>query len=251
MLSRSIARRGCPGSADSLARSTQYDWCEYGALKLAPIVSAMHAESISDSFMIATDATSAPVRVSGGTINWHVFVFISDVGHIFFRAVRRHDGASIGALLQGFRGHLLSDASSIYNGLHLVGILELACWAHVRRYFWKATLTESTLAYEALSIISTLFKVVAESNRISKLSERDAFRVKHATPIVDTFDAWMKQARTRGGATRPDRNSAELRDQPPRCASSVPRRSAPEVAQQRLGARAAIVEERARQLDAL
>ncbi|MBK8011969.1 MAG: IS66 family transposase [Deltaproteobacteria bacterium] len=181
----------------SLARSTQYDWCEYGALKLAPIVSAMHAESISDSFMIATDATSAPVRVSGGTINWHVFVFISDVGHIFFRAVRRHDGASIGALLQGFRGHLLSDASSIYNGLHLVGILELACWAHVRRYFWKATLTESTLAYEALSIISTLFKVVAESNRISKLSERDAFRVKHATPIVDTFDAWMKQARTR------------------------------------------------------
>ncbi|MBK8015049.1 MAG: transposase [Deltaproteobacteria bacterium] len=53
------------------------------------------------------------------------------------------------------------------------------------------------MAYEALSMISTLFKVVAESNRISKLSERDAFRVKHATPLVDTFDAWMKQARTR------------------------------------------------------
>lgn len=181
----------------SLARSTQYDWCEYGATKLAPIVDAMHAESIRDSFMIATDASSAPVRASGGVINWHVFVFISDLGHIFFRAVRHHDAASIGALLRGFRGRLLSDASSIYNGLHLVGVIELACWAHVRRYFWKATLTESVLAYEALSIIAALFKVIAESNRIHNLSERGAFRAKHATPLVDAFDAWMEQARTR------------------------------------------------------
>src|SRR5262249_40072070 len=138
----------------ALARSTQYDWCEYGATKLAPIVAAMHAESISDSFMIATDATSAPVRAPGGAIHWHVFVFISDIGHIFFRAVRHHDSKSIGALLQGFKGRLLSDASSIYNGLHLIGIIELACWAHIRRYFWRATLTESALAYEALSIIA-------------------------------------------------------------------------------------------------
>jgi len=180
-----------------LARSTLYDWCEYGAVKLAPIVAAMHAESIRDSFMIATDATSAPVRAPGGVIHWHIFVFISDVGHVVFRAVRHHDGASIGALLQGFKGHLLSDASSIYNGLHLFGIIELACWAHVRRYFWKATLTESALAYEALSIIGALFKVIAESNRISNLGERGAFRVKHATPLVNAFDAWMEQARTR------------------------------------------------------
>lgn len=181
----------------ALPRSTQYDWCEYGAVRLAPIVEAMHAESLRDSFMICTDATSAPVRIAGGTVNWNVFVFISDVGHIFFRAVRHHDGASINALLQGFRGRLLSDASSIYNGLHLIGVIELACWAHVRRYFWRATLTESALAYEALSIISALFKVIAASNRLSNLTERSAFRVKNATPLVDAFDAWMEQARSR------------------------------------------------------
>ncbi|MCK6546830.1 IS66 family transposase [Myxococcota bacterium] len=181
----------------ALARSTQYDWCEYGAKKLAPIVDAMHAESLRDSFMIATDATSAPVRAPGGTINWHVFVFISDLGHIFFRAVRHHDSASISALLHGFQGRLLSDASSIYNALHTIGVVELACWAHVRRYFWKATLTESALAHEALSIIGALFKVIAASNRLSSLTDRGAFRVKHATPLVDALDDWMKQARTR------------------------------------------------------
>ena len=186
------ALRGFP-----LPRSTQYDWCAYGADKLAPIVAAMHAESIRDSFLIATDATSAPVRALGGDIRWHVFVFISDVGHIVFRAVRHHDSASISALLAGFRGRLLSDASSIYNGLHLIGIIELACWAHVRRYFWRATLTESALAYEALSIIGALFKVIAESNRITNLSVRGAFREKHATPLVDAFDAWMEQASAR------------------------------------------------------
>lgn len=85
--------------------------------------------------MIATDATNAPVRAAGRVINWHVFVFISDLGHVFFRAVRHHDAASIGALLQGFHGRLLSDASSIYNGLHLVGVIELACWAHYPERF--------------------------------------------------------------------------------------------------------------------
>lgn len=137
------------------------------------------------------------MRALGGDIRWHVFVFISDVGHIVFRAVRHHDSTSISALLAGFRGRLLSDASSIYNGLHLIGIIELACWAHVRRYFWRATLTESVLAYEALSIIGALFKVIAESNRITNLGERGAFREKHATPLVDAFDAWMEQASTR------------------------------------------------------
>jgi transposase len=181
----------------ALARSTQYDWCEHGANKLAPIVDAMHAESLRDSFMIATDATNAPVRAMGGTINWHVFVFISDLGHIFFRPVRHHDTASITKLLQGFQGRLLSDASSIYNALHVIGVVELACWAHVRRYFWRATLTESTLAHEALSIIGALFKVIAASNRLQSLTERGAFRVKHATPLVDAFDDWMKQASTR------------------------------------------------------
>lgn len=181
----------------SLPRSTQYDWCEYGSTRLAPIVAAMHAESLRDSFMIATDATSAPVRAAGRTIPWHVFVFISDVGHIFFRSVRHHDSASIRGLLNGFRGHLLSDASSIYNTLHSIGVVEIACWAHIRRYFWKATLTESTLAHEALSIIGALFKVIAASNRLPKLADRGAFRTKHATPLVDTFDIWLTQSRTR------------------------------------------------------
>lgn len=180
-----------------IARSTQYDWLAFGATTLAPIVAAMHAESIRDSFLIATDATSAPVRARGGVIHWHVFVFISDVGHVFFRAVRHHDAASIGALVKGFRGHLLSDASSIYDSLHLIGIVEVACWAHVRRYFWKATLTESKLAYEALSIIAALFKVIAESNRLMAPNAREEFRLKHAKPLVDAFDEWMEQARTR------------------------------------------------------
>jgi hypothetical protein len=55
--------------------------------------------------------------------------------------------------LEGFAGRLLSDAASIYEALYRIGVIAVSCWAHVRRYFWRAVLTEPDLAYEALALI--------------------------------------------------------------------------------------------------
>lgn len=171
-------------------RSSMADWCAFGHRTLSPIVDAMHAEALRDSFTIATDATSAPVRVAGGTVNWHMFVFVSDVGHITFRHARHHDSVAIQSMLKGFSSHLLADASSIYDALSQLGVSLLACWVHARRYFWKAISTESGPALEAMALIDRLFAVDAQSKRVPR-AQRGDFRSKHARPVLDAFEAWV------------------------------------------------------------
>jgi hypothetical protein len=114
-----------------LPRSTQCGWLAVAFALLYRIVLAMFEEAKAQAFCIATDATGAPVQQAGGCRRWHVFTFIADNGHIVFRWVNEHSGKAISSLLSGFRGHLLSDAASIYDVLYReFGIVAVYCWAH-------------------------------------------------------------------------------------------------------------------------
>ena len=179
-----------------IARSTMSDWTETSFNLALPIVDAMHAESLLESFQIATDATGAPVRIKGGTAHWHLFVFISDAGHITFRPTRHHSSAAIKTMLEGFEGHLLADASSIYKALYLMGVVPVACWAHVRRYFWKATLTEPQLANQAMALIKVIFDIAAKSKKL-RVSDRAAYRLEYAAPIIEEMDIWVSEAKAK------------------------------------------------------
>jgi hypothetical protein len=155
------------------------------------IVLAMFEESKTRAFCIATDATGAPVQKTGGCRRWHVFTFIADNGHIVFRWVNEHSGKSISDLLAGFRGHLLSDAASIYDVLYReLGIVPVYCWAHVRRGYWRALQTDKALATEALSIISKLFELERQCKLIA-MPERTRVRAERARPLLELFDVWI------------------------------------------------------------
>lgn len=172
-----------------IARSTMSYWTESAFALAEPVVMAMHAESLAESYCIATDATSAPVRAHKGRHYHHVFVFIADAGHITFLASRRHTKEAILQMIGPFRGALLSDAAGIYDVVHSLGVTFVACWAHVRRYFWKATLTEPNLAYEALALIQRIFLIERKVKRLP-LEKRVAHRREHTQPIIDVMDAW-------------------------------------------------------------
>jgi transposase len=175
----------------TLPRSTQCGWLAVAFALLCRIVLAMFDEAKAKAFCIATDATGAPVQKAGGCRRWHVFTFIADNGHIVFRWVNEHSGNAISTLLSGFHGHLLSDASPIYNVLYReFGIVAVYCWAHVRRTFWRALPTDKDLATEALSIISKLFEVERESALIA-MPERTRVRAERARPLLALFDAWI------------------------------------------------------------
>ncbi len=175
----------------ALPRSTQCGWLAVAFTLLYRIVLAMFEESKAHAFCIATDATGAPVQKTGGCRKWHVFTFIADNGHIVFRWVNEHSGKSISDLLSGFRGHLLSDAASIYDVLYReLGIVPVFCWAHVRRGFWRALHTDKVLATEALSIISKLFELERQCKLIA-MPERTRSRADRARPLLELLDAWI------------------------------------------------------------
>jgi hypothetical protein len=180
-----------------IPRSTQCGWLDIAFALLCRIVLAMFNESKAQAHCIATDATSAPVQAPGGCRKWHVFSFIADNGHIVFRWVNEHSGAAISTLLFGFRGYLLSDASSIYDVLHRDhGMTAVYCWAHVRRYFWKALDTDRALACEGLAIIAKLFVVARDCQTIA-MPERTSERASRARPLLELFDAWVNRTKAR------------------------------------------------------
>jgi hypothetical protein len=182
-------------SGFSLARSTLCNWLREAHAVLFRIVDAMFAEARASAFCIATDATGAPVKSKGGCDSWHVFVFIADRDHVIFRHTENHNKDVIARLLEGFTGHVLADASAIFDTLYRDhDMTEVGCWAHQRRYAWKALETEPTEAYEFLALISKLFAVERECKDLP-LADIAAHRTARAGPILAAIDRWVEQHR--------------------------------------------------------
>jgi transposase len=187
----------------ALPRSTQCGWLGAAYQVLRRVVTAMFEEARARAICIATDATGARVRAKGSCDNWHVFVFIADRDHVVFRFVRQHTSPAVAALLSGFRGYLLSDAAPVYDVLHRSGdVIEVACWFHARRYFWRALETDRAPSMEALAIIRELFHVERECRDIP-MPTRTEVRAQRARPVLAMFDRWIEAHRGRADPRGP------------------------------------------------
>jgi transposase len=186
--------RASPRLGFPLPRSTLCGWLSEAHGYLYRVVDAMMDEACKTAHCIATDATSAPIRQVGRCGSQHVFVFIADKQHVIFRPALAHTGEVISDLLQGFGGKLLSDAASIYGVLYKRGVVAVFCWAHVRRYFWRARETDPARADEALGILAKLFEVERDTAHIL-MPERTEERARRAAPILAIFDAWIERVR--------------------------------------------------------
>lgn len=175
-------------------RSTQCGWLGEAYMLLYRIVEAMLSEAVQRAFCIATDATGAPVRADDQCENWHIFVFIADQDHIVFRYSQEHTSEAMEKMLGGFHGHLLADAAPIYDTLHREGAIEVGCWFHLRRYFWRGLPTDPQRALEVLSLIAKLFDVERECRGLA-LPEYTAQRAARAKPVLDVLDKWIDRNR--------------------------------------------------------
>ena len=186
-----------------IARSTVCGWFDAAYGYLRHIVEAMFDEAKRTAPLIAGDATGVSVRVPGGSERWHIFVFIAGGDHVIYRYSRHHSSEAITSMLEGFRGKLLVDAAVIYDVLFEEhGVIEVGCWAHVRRYFWKALQTQPKLALEGLSMINQLFAI---EQRIAHLSPEQRVRERAGTsaPILLVFDDWVQKSRALADARGP------------------------------------------------
>ena len=99
------------------------------------------------------------------------------------------------ALLEGFKGYLMTDGYDGYNAVARTdGIERLACWAHVRRRFVEASRVQPKgkrgRADEAVSLIGKLYRIERE-HKESTIEVRHLARQSAAMPILAELHAWM------------------------------------------------------------
>jgi hypothetical protein len=110
--------------------------------------------------------------------------------HVLFEYTAEHSGDAVDDVLAGYRGYLVADAHTVYDHLYRSGeVVEVNCWAHCRRYFFKALASDPERAKIALGLIGALFRIertLAGSPR----KKREKIRQKRSQPIIDRFFSW-------------------------------------------------------------
>ena len=109
-----------------------------------------------------------------------------------FTISRDRDGPL--SMLSGWAGYLQADAYSGYdpvihqsNGL----IMEVACWAHARRYFEQALTNDSKVCGLVLEWVRQLYDIEDRALPLSD-DERLALRQSESVPILRRMGEWLK-----------------------------------------------------------
>jgi len=188
------AREGLPLSANTMA----------GAAKRAEplakrVVDAMWAEARAEARVLGVDATTAKVQAKGKCRRGYPWVVVADRDHVLFDFTSRHSSDAPEAMLRGFRGFVLADASSVYDRLFAAedAPIEAGCWSHARRgFFYAAPADERALV--GLSFADQLFRLERDFKSLSP-AERRSRRLEHSVPVLDDFASW--RARTLADAS--------------------------------------------------
>jgi hypothetical protein len=161
------------------------------AVLAAPLIQAMKTDAFQSPYL-CTDATGVLVQAPERCKNGHFWVLVAPEKHVLFEFSKTHDSGATGKLLDGYSGYLVADAHVVYDHLYRNGqVVEVGCWAHCRRYFYKALASDPDRAKVALAYLSALFKIeraIANEPRKKKEATRD----KKSRPIVRAFFAWCR-----------------------------------------------------------
>lgn len=172
-----------------LARSTMCTWHTELAEMAGPLIAAMRADAFAEPY-ICTDATGVLVQAKEKCRRAHFWVLVAPEKHVLFDYTRDHTKEAVDSVLAGYEGYLVADAHVVYDHLFGTGdVVEVNCWAHCRRYFFKALTSDPDRARIALKMIGMLFKV-ERSAAGSPRKKREQLRKKHSAPVVDRFFSW-------------------------------------------------------------
>ena len=179
-----------------LARSTICGWHIELAELIRALIDAMWQDALGSPYL-CTDATGVLVQTKEKCRVGHFWVLIAPERHVLYAYSAKHDKKAVDRMLAGYRGYLVADAHAVYDHLYRGGdVIEVACWAHARRYFFKALESEPDRAREALALIGELFRIerqIAEA----PTRKREVVRQRESKPVVERFFAWCHDEATR------------------------------------------------------
>ena len=172
-----------------LAKSTLCTWHDKLAELVQPLVEAMFEDAYRSPYL-CVDATGVLVQALEKCRNGHFWVLVSPGKHVLYRYSKAHDAKAVDRLLGEYKGYLVADAHAVYDHLYADGdVIEVGCWAHCRRYFFKALESDPERSKAALSHIGAIFRIertIADSPR----KEKERVRRDKTRPVVDRFFEW-------------------------------------------------------------
>ena len=180
----------------TLARSTLCGFVQGAVELLTRVVDAMWSEA-KKSPLLLTDAAGVLIRDTGQCRRGHFQVFIAPGQHVVFKFLAKNDGNAVAELLAGFTGKLQSDASSIYHELFRrePSIVEVGCWAHARRNFFKALAVDKPRALVGIGFIGALY----DAHDAAKDPDTGVIdgpkRKALAQPVLDDLVRWRDTQR--------------------------------------------------------
>lgn len=179
-----------------LNRSTTCGWMKELADLLEPLYKEMK-NYVRLSRILHTDDTPVPVldATRDATRRGHIWLYWGDDHHpvAIFEFTPNHSNQGPKEFLKDYIGYLQADAYKGYDALYASArILEVACWAHARRYFFEAKETNPEVGHAALAWIRQLYDVEDEAKGMTAL-ERQALRQTKSRPILTDFRQWLQE----------------------------------------------------------
>jgi len=174
-----------------LPRATVCDWHLDLTVLVRPLIEAMWRDALQAPYL-CTDATGVLVQAKEKCRLGHFWVVLAPELHVLFGFTPKHDAASVDKLLRNYKGYLVADAHVVFDHLFRRGVVEVGCWAHARRYYFKALGSDPDRARHALAYINGLFQVeraVAQA----RPAERHQVRQVQSRPLVDGFFLWCDE----------------------------------------------------------
>ena len=173
-----------------VSRRTLCDWVAAVAELVEPIVKVLHA-TVKTSPVVYSDDTPITVQDRqhpGGSRRAYIWVYGGDQGDVVYDYTPGRSREGPERMLEGYRGYLQADAYKGYDSLFADGtIIEVACWAHARRYIKDAVATALQPATTLLALIRRLYEVERAAHDVDPDTRR-VRRQEQSQPVLDLLE---------------------------------------------------------------
>jgi transposase len=183
----------------NLSRKTMGGWLPSVAVLMDPLYQA-GKKVLFESKVIGTDDTG--VKVLDPQLSFartgRIWPYVGDAYHPVvvydYTATRGRDGPA--KFLEGYTGYLQADAYSVYDAFFRPGrgLIEVGCWMHARRYFFKALDSDQPHMGPALYLIARLYAVEDRARGLTN-EERLELRQRLSAPVMEKLHQYLLEVR--------------------------------------------------------
>lgn len=171
-----------------LSRTTLCEWVAGVATALTPIGEQLRREITAADYLHTDDTSITVLADYRGSYKGRLWTYLDPmVRQVVFDATPTHERDGPDRFLADFQGKLQADAYRGYDALYATGrVLEIGCWAHARRRFVEAFMTDSTPA-RMIACIQQLYDVERAAADLTP-EARQARRQEQSVPVLAQID---------------------------------------------------------------